>query len=52
MSIAIASMAMEFDWSSTTQGYILSSFFIGYLTTQIVGGALSDRFGGKQVLNI
>ncbi|CAG8805106.1 15519_t:CDS:2 [Gigaspora margarita] len=52
MSIAIASMALEFNWSYITQGHILSSFFIGYLTTQVIGGALSDRFGGKWVLNI
>ncbi|RIB18382.1 major facilitator superfamily domain-containing protein [Gigaspora rosea] len=52
MSIAIASMALEFNWSYITQGYILSSFFIGNLTTQVIGGALSDRFGGKWVLGI
>ncbi|KAF0544038.1 MFS general substrate transporter [Gigaspora margarita] len=52
ISIAIASMALEFNWSYITQGYILSSFFIGYLTTQVIGGALSDRFGGKWVLGI
>ncbi|RIB30704.1 major facilitator superfamily domain-containing protein [Gigaspora rosea] len=52
MSIAIASMALELNWSYITQGHILSSFFIGYLTTQVIGGALSDRFGGKWVLGI
>ncbi|RIB24071.1 major facilitator superfamily domain-containing protein [Gigaspora rosea] len=52
MSIAITSMALEFNWSYITEGYILSSFFVGYLTTQIVGGALSDKFGGKWVLGI
>ncbi|CAG8687216.1 6064_t:CDS:2, partial [Dentiscutata heterogama] len=52
MSIAIIPMALEFSWSSTTQGFVLSSFFVGYLTTQIIGGVLSDRFGGKWVLSI
>ncbi|CAG8734944.1 16277_t:CDS:2 [Cetraspora pellucida] len=52
MAIAIIPMALEFDWSSTTQGFVLSSFFVGYLSTQIIGGVLSDRFGGKWVLSI
>jgi MFS transporter, ACS family, solute carrier family 17 (sodium-dependent inorganic phosphate cotransporter), other len=43
-------MAKEFGWSSTTQGLILSSFFVGYLTTQVLGGVLADRLGGKGVL--
>jgi len=45
-------MAKEFGWSPTTQGLVLSSFFVGYLTTQILGGVLSDKFGGKWVLGV
>ncbi|XP_060516790.1 sialin-like isoform X1 [Cylas formicarius] len=41
------SMGPEFDWSNEMQGYILSSFFYGYITTQLLGGYLSARFGGK-----
>ena len=29
---------------------MLSSFFLGYALTQILGGQLSDRLGGKKVL--
>jgi MFS family permease len=29
---------------------VLSAFYFGYLLTQVVGGALADRFGGKTVL--
>ncbi|GBB84738.1 hypothetical protein RclHR1_11300007 [Rhizophagus clarus] len=50
MAVAIVYMAEEFGWSSTAQGLVLSSFFIGYLTTQVFGGAFADRFGGKLVL--
>jgi ACS family sodium-dependent inorganic phosphate cotransporter len=35
------------DISPTTQGYLLSSFFAGYIVTQIPGGWLSRRLGGK-----
>ena len=50
ISVAIIPMAEELGWSLQTQGTILSSFFIGYLLLQIVGGKLADRFGGKVVL--
>ncbi|MFH4978976.1 hypothetical protein AB6A40_005685 [Gnathostoma spinigerum] len=40
----------EFDsWDSVTQGVILGSFFYGYIFTQIPGGYLAHRFGGKDV---
>jgi ACS family sodium-dependent inorganic phosphate cotransporter len=50
ISLAIGPMAEEFGWSKTTSGFVMSSFFIGYLVTQIPGGALAGRFGGKHVL--
>ena len=50
ISLAIIAMKDEFGWDKTTQGWVMSSFFIGYLTTQILGGWLADRYGGKPVL--
>ncbi|CAH9138638.1 unnamed protein product [Cuscuta epithymum] len=50
MSIAILPMAAEFHWSPTTVGLIQSSFFWGYLLTQIAGGIWADTVGGKFVL--
>jgi MFS transporter, ACS family, solute carrier family 17 (sodium-dependent inorganic phosphate cotransporter), other len=50
ISVAIIPMAADLGWDATTQGTVLSSFFVGYLLTQIVGGRLADRFGGKVVL--
>lgn len=38
-----------YNWSQEQQGIILSSFFWGYLITQIPGGILSQRYGGKYV---
>lgn len=50
ISVAIIPMAEDLGWSMDTQGAVLSSFFIGYLLLQIVGGRLADRYGGKIVL--
>ncbi|QCE02004.1 ascorbate transporter, chloroplastic-like [Vigna unguiculata] len=50
MSIAILPMSQEFNWNSATVGLIQSSFFWGYLLTQIVGGIWADKIGGKLVL--
>lgn len=52
MSIAILPMAEQFQWDSRTMGLVQSSFFWGYLLTQIIGGVLADRIGGKTVLGI
>jgi ACS family sodium-dependent inorganic phosphate cotransporter len=50
ISLAIGAMAHDFGWSKTTSGVVMSSFFIGYLLTQVPGGWLAGRFGGKHVL--
>jgi MFS family permease len=40
----------EFEWSRQYQGTILSSYFYGYMSTQILGGVLSGKYGAKHVL--
>ena len=42
----------EFDWDKSTKSSILASFFYGYIVTQIPGGWLADRFGGRRVFGI
>ncbi|KAG7198816.1 hypothetical protein KM043_001788 [Ampulex compressa] len=42
----------EFAWDSTEQGYLLSSFFYGYVITQIPFGILAKRYGSKHFLGI
>ncbi|XP_076177673.1 major facilitator superfamily transporter 9 [Ptiloglossa arizonensis] len=42
----------DFDWDSKTQGLVLSSFFYGYISTQLFGGWLAARIGGKRVFGI
>ena len=39
----------EFEWDRGLQGWILSSFFYGYIVTQILGGRIALRYGGKIV---
>lgn len=42
----------HFDWDSRVQGHILSAFFYGYITTQLIGGYLGAKLGGKKVYGI
>lgn len=41
-----------YDWTSEQQGLVLGSFFYGYITTQLVGGYLADRFGAKILFGV
>ncbi len=50
MSVAVLPMAASYGWSSATVGLVQSSFFWGYLLTQVAGGVWADRLGGKVVL--
>ena len=49
VSLAAIEMQSEFGWSDSQKGLVLSVFFAGYLATQILGGLLSNRFGGRTV---
>jgi len=42
----------ELEWSKELRGHVLSSFFYGYLVTQVFGGWLASRYGGKHVFGI
>ncbi|KAF0027708.1 hypothetical protein F2P81_020449 [Scophthalmus maximus] len=42
--------ASVYDWDSETQGWILGSFFYGYILTQIPGGYLAGRYGPKWLM--
>ena len=41
-----------FDWDARMQGLVLSSFSFGYVTTQLIGGILAERFGGKWIFGV
>lgn len=51
-SSTLANHDGEFHWDSTMQGYLLSSFFYGYVITQIPFGILAKRYGSKYFLGI
>src|SRR5689334_17454989 len=50
ISVAAIPMQTQFGWSETTKGWVLSSFFVGYLAFMAASGALANRYGGKIVL--
>ena len=39
-------------WDNHTKGLILGCFFWGYIVTQIPGGSLAERYGGKYVFGL
>lgn len=40
----------RYQWDAETQGWILGSFFYGYIITQIPGGYVASKVGGKLLL--
>ncbi len=50
ISVAVIAMQKEFGWSETVKGFVLSSFFIGYMLFMAPSGWLANRIGGQIVL--
>ena len=50
ISVVAPVLMKEFGWDEAMMGTILSAFFVGYLFTQLPGGLIADRFGGKGIL--
>lgn len=46
------SFVRDFDWDSKQKGLILSSFFYGYILTQLLGGFIAAKIGGNHVFGI
>lgn len=42
----------EFNWDAQLQGLILGAFYYGFCLTQILGGILAERYGGKWVFGL
>jgi len=50
LSIAMPTIAKEFDLSPAMQGVVLSSFFWTYALLQMPGGWLIDRYGPRKLI--
>uniref|UniRef100_A0A8C5WLN6 Sialin n=1 Tax=Leptobrachium leishanense TaxID=445787 RepID=A0A8C5WLN6_9ANUR len=46
------STGKKYNFEPDMQGWILASFFYGYILTQIPGGYLAGKIGGKRLLGI
>ncbi|XP_014223623.1 sialin [Trichogramma pretiosum] len=42
----------EFNWDEKTQGLILGAFFLGYVMTNVPGGRLAEKKGGKLIYGL
>ena len=50
ISIVAPIMMKYFEWDMGVMGIVMSMFGAGYIVSQIPGGYLSDKFGGRRVL--
>ncbi|XP_033100293.1 ascorbate transporter, chloroplastic-like [Anneissia japonica] len=50
MPIAVVPMSDTYSWNLQVQGWILSAFAWGYISSQVIGGKAAQKFGGKIVL--
>lgn len=52
LSVAMLPLAAEMGWAEGAQGIVQSAFLWGYVSTQLIGGTLADRYGGKRVMAV
>lgn len=50
LSVAILPMSRELGWQPSFQGVVQSAFLWGYAATQLLGGYLADRYGGRRIM--
>lgn len=44
-------VSQELQWNETARTTILSSFFWGYIVTQVYAGHIAEKYGGKHSLS-
>lgn len=52
MPIAIIPIADQYKLDLHNQGWVLSSFAVGYMSSQVIGGSAARKYGGKSVLTM
>jgi len=50
IAIVAPEMMMTFGWDIGIVGIAMSMFGLGYMITQVPGGLLADRYGGRKIL--
>ncbi|KAL6768092.1 PHT4H [Auxenochlorella protothecoides x Auxenochlorella symbiontica] len=50
LAVAIIPMAARYGWDPASQGVLLSASYSGQLCSQLAGGLLADRWGGRAPL--
>lgn len=51
-STPLSFQRVDFDWDLQEQGILLSSFFVGYLISQVPGGYFAAKWGGRRVFGL
>ena len=52
LSFPIQKSNAVFNWDAEQQGIILGAFFYGYIITQVPGGYLAEKYGGKWLFGL
>ena len=52
MSVASIPMQTEFGWDETTKGVVMGSVFLGYLSSQLLGGWIVNRIGAARMVGL
>lgn len=50
LSVAVVGLGSRFDWDSGKRGYVLSSFFWGYVSTMLLAATIVRRIGRANAL--
>jgi ACS family sodium-dependent inorganic phosphate cotransporter len=50
MAVAAIPMQAEFGWNETTKGLVMAGVFLGYISSQLPGGWLTQRIGPTRVI--
>ena len=50
MAVCVPAITKELAWNKEISGMALSSFFLGYLGSNIFGGYFADKYGGAKMI--
>lgn len=49
-SLVLSYNKSEIHWGPELRGFVLSSFFYGYICTQLIGGVIGNKIGGVKLI--